>query len=158
MSVADGPAGRYVTRHTFFMNFKAITVRQPWANAIFLGKDVENRSRYFNHRGHLLIHSALKIDEFALTDQRIVALPDNKLILGHLIGVVTVLDCVRVSTSQWADPECWKLVIANARLLTRPVPYRGSLALFNVKSEVLQGLLPDGLGSELHPGMLPLRA
>jgi hypothetical protein len=76
---------------------KAISVRQPWANAIMLGKDVENRSRYFIHRGSLLIHASLKLDAGALTDRRILSLPINDLVFGHLIGVVTVLDCVRNS-------------------------------------------------------------
>jgi hypothetical protein len=136
------------------MFFKAITVRQPWANAIFLGKDVENRSRYFSHRGHLLIHAATRIDESALDDPRIVALPSNELILGQLIGVVTVLDCVRVSESRWAEPSSWKLVLANARLLRHPVPWRGSLALFNVSQDALKDVLPSGLESEVAPGML----
>ena len=50
---------------------KALTVRQPWANAILQGKDVENRSRYFGHRGLLLIHAAMKADRDALDDPRI---------------------------------------------------------------------------------------
>lgn len=47
---------------------KAVSVRQPWANAIMLGKDVENRSRYFSHRGPLLIHTSMKL--FQLTISR----------------------------------------------------------------------------------------
>jgi hypothetical protein len=40
---------------------EAISVRQPWANAIMLAKDIENRSRYFSHRGPLLIHASMKL-------------------------------------------------------------------------------------------------
>lgn len=37
---------------------KALTIRQPWAHAIFhLGKDVENRSWRTRYRGPLLIHA-----------------------------------------------------------------------------------------------------
>jgi hypothetical protein len=140
------------------MLIKAISVRQPWANAILLGKDVENRSRYFQHRGLLLIHSSLKIDSDALHDPRILALTIGDMAMGHLIGVVTLLDCVHSSPSPWADPEArWKLILANPRPLLRPVPYRGSLSLFDVKHELLRGLLPAGFEDELPPGHLPLR-
>jgi hypothetical protein len=137
---------------------KAISVRQPWANAIMLGKDVENRSRYFSHRGSLLIHASLKLDAGALTDRRILSLPINDLVFGHLIGVVTVLDCVRNWNSRWADlGREWKLLLANPRPLLRPVPYRGQLALFEVDHELLRGLLPPGFENELPLDMLPLR-
>jgi hypothetical protein len=137
---------------------KALSIRQPWANAIMLGKDVENRSRYFTHRGSLLIHASLKIDRDALDDPRILALPEKDMVLGHLIGVVTVLDCVRSSKSRWADlGREWKLLLANPRPLLRPVPYRGQLALFEVDHRLLNGLLPPGFESELPPDMLPLR-
>jgi hypothetical protein len=140
------------------MNLKAISIRQPWANAIMLGKDVENRSRYFSHRGPLLIHASLKVQNAALTDRRILSLPINDLVFGHLIGVVTVLDCVRHSGSRWADPHAeWKLILSNPRPLLRPVPYRGQLSLFDVDHELLRGLLPAGFENELPPGMLALR-
>lgn len=137
------------------MNLKAITVRQPWANAILLGKDVENRSRYFSHRGPLLIHAAKKVDESALTDPRILALPPKELILGQLIGVVTVLDCVRTSDSPWADANGWKLLLTNARPLRLPVPWRGQLSLFDVDYELIHDVLPAGFESEVQYGHLP---
>jgi hypothetical protein len=118
---------------------KAISVRQPWANAIMLGKDVENRSRYFSHRGPLLIHASLRVDKEALGDHRILALPPNELPFGHLIGVVTVLDCVRISDSPWADASQWKLLLANPRPLLHPVACRGQLGLFRVDRELLRG-------------------
>lgn len=136
---------------------KALTVRQPWANAIMEGKDVENRSRYFSHRGPLLIHAALKVDSDALSDPRITALPISDLAMGHIIGVVTVLDCVKRSSSRWADKSSeWKLVLSNPRRLREPVPYRGQLSLFEVDHELLRDVLPAGVEGELPPGMLPL--
>ena len=82
---------------------KALSVRQPWANATMLGKDVGNRSRYFGHRGLLLIHDSTHFDYGARRQPRIKALPENELIFGHLIGLVTLVDCVTESNSQWAD-------------------------------------------------------
>lgn len=135
---------------------KALSVRQPWANAILLGKDVENRSRYFSHRGPLLVHASLKVDQAALGDRRIAALPAVELVLGHLIGVVTVLDCVRKSNSPWADASSeWKLILTRPRWLSRPIPYRGQLSMFEVEHELLRDVLPTDF-DELTPDMLPL--
>jgi len=134
---------------------KALSIRQPWANAILLGKDVENRSRYFSHRGLLLIHASKKIDVPAQRDRRILDLPANELVFGHLIGVVTLIDCVRTSRSQWADAESeWKLVLANPRALLRPVPYKGQLSMFDVPHRLLRDVLPRGIEAEIAPGRL----
>jgi len=132
-------------------------VRQPWANATLLGKDVENRSRYFGHRGLLLIHHSTHFDYGARRYPRIKALPENELIFGHLIGLVTLVDCVTESNSQWADRSArWKLILANHARLSRPVPCLGSLNLFEVAERLVRDLLPPGTLHELPPGTLPL--
>jgi hypothetical protein len=41
---------------------RALTVRQPWAWAIFHGKPVENRSWATKYRGDLLIHARKQFD------------------------------------------------------------------------------------------------
>lgn len=38
---------------------KALTVRQPWAWAIFNGKNVENRTQAWKYRGPLAIHASI---------------------------------------------------------------------------------------------------
>lgn len=132
-------------------------MRQPWANATLLGKDVENRSRYFGHRGLLLIHDSTHFDYGARRYPRIKALPENELIFGHLIGLVTLVDCVTESNSQWADRSArWKLILANPARLSRPVPCLGSLNLFEVAERLVRDLLPPGTLHELPPGTLPL--
>lgn len=45
---------------------KALTVRQPWAWAIFNGKPIENRTQMWKHRGPLLIHAGARISERGL--------------------------------------------------------------------------------------------
>lgn len=37
---------------------KALTVQQPWATAIFRGKDIENRTQLWTYRGPLAIHAS----------------------------------------------------------------------------------------------------
>ena len=53
---------------------KALTTRQPWAWAIVMGfKPLENRSRPFNHRGPLLIHSSLAEETHMVEDMLAIA-------------------------------------------------------------------------------------
>jgi len=122
-----------------------------------LGKDVGNRSRYFGHRGLLLIHDSTHFDYGARRQPRIKALPENELIFGHLIGLVTLVDCVTESNSQWAHRSArWKLISAHPARLSRPVPCLGSLNLFEVAERLVRDLLPPGTLHELPPGTLPL--
>lgn len=39
---------------------KALTVQQPWAWAIFHGKDIENRTQLWSYRGPLAIHAGAR--------------------------------------------------------------------------------------------------
>ena|ERR1700722_2100013 len=125
----------------------ALSVRQPWATAILLGKDVENRSRRFHHRGPLLIHASGRADLPAFDDPRIVelGLTPDRVDLGHLIGMVEVIDCVRHSASPWADKDSWKLVLADPVRFLHPIPYRGQLAPFQVPISLVAGQLPCGV-------------
>jgi hypothetical protein len=122
------------------VNIKALSVRQPWASAIMLGKDVENRSRYVSYRGELIIHAALRLDLDACENPLIASLglPVSDLPLGQLLGVVTLVDCVRTSHSKWAQPDCWHLILENPRPFLKLIPFRGQLSLFNVGMDVLK--------------------
>lgn len=121
-------------------SIKALSVRQPWASAIMLGKDVENRTRYLGYRGELIIQSALTLDHNACDDPLITSLGLRcaDLPVGRLIGAVTLVDCVRNSTSKWAQPDCWHLVLENPRIFANQIPYKGQLCLFNVSMEILK--------------------
>jgi hypothetical protein len=136
-------------------SISALSIRQPWASAILLGKDVENRSWYSRHRGPLLIHASTNHDIHAWRDPRIVelGLQRTDVPLGHLIGVVNVVDCVKVHASRWADPDSWKLVLSDPHPLTSIVPYRGQLSLFQVPRDLVADLLPAGALLELQTGL-----
>ena len=44
-------------------NLPCLSLRQPWASALFLlGKDVENRTWFTTYRGPLLIHASKTIE------------------------------------------------------------------------------------------------
>ena len=107
---------------------KTLTIRQPWASLIIAGvKDVENRSWPTKYRGSLLIHAGKGIDHSEWTG----TLDDMP--AGVIIGVVDLVDCVRDSGSEWAEPDSWHWVLANPRPLPEPIPAKGKLGLWNVE-------------------------
>jgi len=120
---------------------KAISVRQPWAWAIFAGKDIENRDwkprnagRKF--RGRVCIHAAkgMTKDEYLFARdfmRKIGVICPGALHLrrGGLIGTVEVVDFVEKSDSPW-----WMgpggLVLQNP-VSCQYTPLRGNLGFFN---------------------------
>lgn len=131
---------------------KCLTVRQPWAWAMFeAGKDVENRSWSTNYRGPLAIHVSKRLINTELNDavdfMRRMTMPTKNLLmtrkmlegqLGHIIGVVDLVDCLggcAESGSQWAIPGQYHWVLVNPRR-ARPVPIVGQLGLFECPVEL----------------------
>jgi ASCH domain len=144
---------------------KALSIHQPWAWAILhAGKNVENRSWRTNYRGLLLIHAAKsrvsydRQDAKAWRERYGVELPPwESLTTGAIIGVVEVVDCVRVGAggdvgrfgnSEWAVEGGYGWVLANARAFAVTLPFRGGQRLFNVHDE------PLAAGSINHPADL----
>jgi hypothetical protein len=118
---------------------KAISIKQPWAIAIFRGKDVENRTKPSKYRGPLLIHAALKSDKaaneiFKRDFPGIIRVVDFW-VLGCIIGKVDMVDCVTEHPSRWFTGP-YGYVFENPILFRNPIPYKGSLGLFNVSDEV----------------------
>lgn len=129
---------------------KVLTVHEPWAWAFFLaGKDVENRSRPTKYRGPLAIHvSQKRLKEHELNEINnsiikasgllgsIMTLTADERLRGHIIGIVDVIDCVKLDTSRtvktvtpWAMPGYYHWVINNPRRV-KPVPMVGQLGIF----------------------------
>jgi hypothetical protein len=135
---------------------KALTVCQPWAWAIIHGpKRVENRTWPTSYRGPLAIHAGKTRDWFERPGlgrwfERVgLTLPaESQLDFGAILGVVQLVDCVRVEelrdsllvgsphltadAAVWADgPWCW--VLKNPRILREPLPWRGAQSLWEVQ-------------------------
>jgi hypothetical protein len=111
---------------------RMLTVRQPWAWAIFhAGKDVENRTWYTSHRGPLLIAASRKVDPrgFEFLAELGIEVPDLSDQMGVIAGLVQVADCVKGDRSPWAFPEVQHWKLAEARAATRRVEVVGSLGL-----------------------------
>lgn len=127
---------------------KALTIHQPWASAIANGKKhIETRSWPTKYRGPLLIHAGLAMPLYTLT----FATWDHP--LGALIAVCELVDCLRVEDAYVTEPErklgdyspgrfAW--VLAAARPLAKPIPYRGRLGLWNFPVEKLPAGVLDG--------------
>jgi len=126
----------------------ALSIRQPWAWLIVHGwKDIENRTWRTRVRGRLLIHAAkgmtnreyLDAIEFAhaACGVPIPSLPTHEqLHRGAIIGSANLVDCVNHSDSPWfCGPMGF--VLRDPAPLVRPVPFRGSLGMFDVPDEAL---------------------
>jgi hypothetical protein len=110
-----------------------LTVRQPWASAIFrAGKDVENRTRRTHYRGRLWIHAGEfkrrdEADRWASRRDR--WLPEEPLPRGVILGCVELVDCVLSADSPWATRGDYHWILERPVLLRRPAPHKGQLGL-----------------------------
>ncbi len=110
---------------------KALTIKQPWANEIlYCGKDIENRSINWKHRGLTVLHAGAKISSDAYTPGGY----KDHVVLGAIIGVVEIIDCVEEHDSPHFDGP-FGYVLANPRPLLKPIPYAGQVGLWNVSPE-----------------------
>lgn len=159
------------------VELRILTVRQPWAWAIIHGgKDVENRVRNMAgaYRGPVAIHAGMRYDygwqSAALDDAmrpgrneaaRAAFESGTQFVqhpmpweegLGHIIGVVDLIDVHTISEddhmdyevgpvscspwAQWWDAGTrYHLVLANPRPLSEPIPYKGALGLRRLDAE-----------------------
>jgi len=131
------------------VNMSAISIRQPWAWTILLaGKDVENRSWMTRYRGPVLIHAGKHFRPKDVRDDvrecaRIakaaghvlpgtLTMGDLKSQTGGIVGMITVVGCIRDYRSPWAIPGEWHWQLAGAR----PLPFhpcKGRLGIFKVE-------------------------
>jgi hypothetical protein len=111
---------------------KALTVRQPYANAIlYNGKDIENRSRNWNVRGTIAIHAAAKVEKNVEFPKKF----NKPIVTSAIIGVVDIVDCVDKHRSKWFNGP-FGYVLVNPRPLAKPIPCKGKLGFWNVPPEV----------------------
>jgi hypothetical protein len=116
-----------------------LSVRQPWAWAIVNGyKPVENRTWATKHRGLLMIHAGLRLDEagwcslagagFGVAD----VLPARDgFRRGGIVGYVEVDGMVTESDSRWFVGG-WGWVLKHAGRLPEMARCKGRLGLFRL--------------------------
>lgn len=144
---------------------KALSMTQPWAQALFLDlKRFETRSWFINYSGPLLIHAAKGFPkyarEFAATE-RALGRGNTRVALGAIIGKVNLVKIWHVEEliGQLSGLErlygdyspgryAWEFI--SPLLLVEPIPYRGALGLFNVDESNLNLVyqeVSDGRGT-----------
>lgn len=129
---------------------RAITVRQPYAQCIAIGrKTVENRGQGTGYRGPLAIHAGSQIYRDGDRDPRVTALfgtdPSIGMPLGAVIAVANLVDChpaayggapgrtccepwgAAVYVTRAGATPAFHLVLADTVMLPEPAPARGSL-------------------------------
>lgn len=73
---------------------KVLTIKQPWATLIMQGnKRYEFRSWQTKYRGELLIHAGKGIDKEAM--KRLSKYLPKELLVGKILGKVTLVDCIK---------------------------------------------------------------
>lgn len=115
---------------------KAISIRQPWADAIIWhGKDVENRSWSTQFRGPVLIHASKAWGRAERDDMDFIERTAgtklegvNRPLLGGIIGKAVIVDCVNTMDSKWFFGP-WGFVLRDAEDLPFQ-PCRGALGFF----------------------------
>lgn len=114
----------------------AITIKQPWAWAIFeLGKDIENRTWISGYRGKLWIHAGKAYDKKGDRFIRAnfgVTVP-KKLPQGAILGCVDLMGISKISSSQWAISGQYHWKISNPQPLTNPIRCNGKQMLWKIK-------------------------
>lgn len=127
---------------------KAISMWQPWAWAVFHGKDIENRSWKTKYRGPLFIHAAkgrYDLDgaiwihnNFPKIDSMMPLRSDFS--YGCLIGRVDFVDCVTESDSPWFFGP-YGHVYKNPIGFRYPIHWKGGQGFFEVPDYALEVVL-----------------
>lgn len=119
-------------------DLRALSIRQPWAEAILTGaKQIENRTWSTSYRGLLVLHTGVSWDRTAPQLPQLRQLPD--LPTGAHIGVVDLVGVHHDGDGRcgencltWGSPGCFHWEFSNPRRFDRPVPARGLQRLFRV--------------------------
>lgn len=127
---------------------RALTIRQPWADAIAHGsKRVENRTWPVpgkHHGARILIHAGAAYDpigRFAITDPDALDLwPDKR---GALLAIAMLTGCHQAKRGccpTWGERNVWHWQLADVRPLAEPIPCKGALGLWRPAPELLTTL------------------
>jgi hypothetical protein len=120
---------------------KALSIRQPYAWLIVNGhKDIENRTWPTNFRGRVLIHAGVTYPKRDYADDAVAhrryygSYPEREDMIGGIVGVATIVDCVSDSESKWFNGP-YGFVLADAKPLPF-MPCKGALSFFDVPQDV----------------------
>lgn len=133
---------------------KALSIQQPWAEAIVRGfKPVENRTWFTGYRGALLIHAGQKwdaegekfiLDHLGRTEETALLLKSAGERRGGIIGRAMLTNCVIRHDSPWFVGR-YGFVLESPKAFANIIKCRGHLSLFNVSSDI-RAALPSVAG------------
>jgi len=85
------------------------------------------------YRGPPVIHAAAARAKDAVMPRGVKEPDDEDLILGAILGVVDLVDCVEQKRSKWfGGPFGW--ILENSRTLDKPIKCKGKLSLWKLTS------------------------
>ncbi|MEU5043197.1 hypothetical protein [Streptomyces griseorubiginosus] len=122
---------------------RALTVKQPWADAIAHGeKRIENRTRPIppKHLGTtILIHAGATEDFNALPADMVRAWPKD---VRAVVALATLAGCHKAAKPRccapWGFPDTWHWELKDIRPIPHPPrPVRGQLGLWTVDDDTL---------------------
>jgi hypothetical protein len=127
----------------------ALSIKQPWAELILLGrKRIEVRSWSTDFRGLLALHTGKKP-----TVEALARFPEiDASYLGGFVGVAELVNVERFTQVSWSrlrsehmvpgpmPGEAFAWFLRNAQRLSRSISANGSLGLFPVPAEVRQSM------------------
>lgn len=146
---------------------RALTVMQPWAwSILYAGKDVENRTQLWKHRGDFAVHAGSRTSERgfehplyeAAMSRETSAVRHRLDVRSAIIGVVELVDAHPAEAgccdSPWAESsydehggrtrrDVVHLEVARPRPLIEPVPVSGRLGLWTLPDDVAEQVADD---------------
>jgi hypothetical protein len=127
---------------------KAISIKPPWAWAIlYAGKDIENRTWRTNIRGTIAVHASQTVSrpayESALEEIKKIAPGKNvpsydAMVRGAIVGLVDVVGCEERTKAKWHIRGHYGFLLANPRVLRKPVPCNGRLSFWDVPDALVR--------------------
>lgn len=119
---------------------KALTIRQPWADAIaHQTKRTENRTWKTSYRGLVLIHAGAAHDPHAAVYG---PRPDVR---SAVLAIARIADCHYSDDGKccgpWGEENVYHWTLANVSTLPEPVPCKGRLGLWTPAADVLTAVL-----------------
>jgi ASCH domain len=124
---------------------RALSVRRPWANLIFAGKTVENRTWSTEHRGEIIVHAGqawAPAGAVLAAGLGITGFDDPRRCPGGYLGIVRLVDVHPAAgcCAPWGQPEpgTYHWVLVEPALFAEPVPGRGRLGLYWPPADLLE--------------------
>lgn len=143
---------------------KALSIQQPWAEAILSGvKAVENRRWGTHYRGPLIVHAGQTYDHqgaawMAEHRPRFAAVAGSGG-RGAFLGVVELLHVWPPGEGPldpWRDRRQFGWKLGRVAMFARPLPGRGQLSLFDPPAPVLAAARAAWEGGGEDPGRFGL--